>query len=720
MTPPLNLPWYSIYGAAVSASWLAAIVRRHAEAVAASARASDSLRAAERRREAQRFVTIDLTTEEDNSNSGDDDDEESVSSDAAFGDHLASAARRVFRIPSLRPKQLEAVQDILYKEETDGKLLVVDRTGGGKSLILQLTAVAVAGVTIVIVPLLSLTANQMARVSRASSKRMTVTAIHLDETSWEDVCNEVIPKMEALPEDTSSSLFLLCSPQYIAEKQIFRDALLSCNDRGLLRLVAIDEAHLFAMHGRSFREAIRVLADVFFFALFATERRFRPLFLAMTATMTERLLADFARLTHVDWTREQHQLWSSPAQFRQRYIDMDLHVTGDIKNAGLIPVVELMKQDRDARACVFVNFRHEACRVTQDLETLLSAELLRTAVLQVHGEMDKHEKFAFIRLFVAAIHKGKFNPRVLVATAAANTGIDAPRLLRVLRVGIPRCLVTLIQERGRNAREAGLTGMFVVITDWSMFVFLLLSILINPSPSDTEEIHDHFFANSMIKSQTPKRHRNNAQETSTPGCPSVKKPLTTAEKRQNRRNALDDLVDTINLLFLPHQGCIHLRCEWILHSKKNTEMPRWYTRDNERCRSNCYVCKGTYEKYILPIVFTGAKDFLASSHFAKFLAKPLSYDEPDHVCDSLWGNEDWRKQVFGKKTVAKYNVHAFFFQLTALRLINFVTVRKSTDVLCVLGRGADDKLLYKKKKNWKGLQFRSKRHGGARVAWEQL
>ena len=54
-----------------------------------------------------------------------------------------------------------------------------------------------------------------------------------------------------------------------------------------------------------------------------------------------------------------------------------------------------------------------------------------------------------------------------------------------------------------------------------------------------------------------------------------------------------------------------------------------------------------------------AQDF---NHFAKHLREnPLSYDEPDAIVESLWGSEDWRKQVFGKKTVAKYNVYCFFF-----------------------------------------------------------
>ena len=68
--------------------------------------------------------------------------------------------------------------------------------------------------------------------------------------------------MEAFPYDSSSTLMFLCSPQYLARTTEFRDALLRCHARRTLRLVAIEKAHLYAMHGRSFRDSIRFVRDV--------------------------------------------------------------------------------------------------------------------------------------------------------------------------------------------------------------------------------------------------------------------------------------------------------------------------------------------------------------------------------------------------------------------------------------------------------------------------
>ena len=95
--------------------------------------------------------------------------------------------------------------------------MVADRTGGGKSLILSMTAICVAGVTLVVVPLLALTANRLARLNLADQRYAAITALHLGETLGDNLHNMVIPKMDGLSYHSLSSLLLLCLPQYLAE-----------------------------------------------------------------------------------------------------------------------------------------------------------------------------------------------------------------------------------------------------------------------------------------------------------------------------------------------------------------------------------------------------------------------------------------------------------------------------------------------------------------------
>ena len=71
-----------------------------------------------------------------------------------------------------------------------------------------------------------------------------------------------------------------------------------------------------------------------------------------------------------------------------------------------------------------------------------------------------------------------YDPRVAIATAAGNTGIDKKTIEMVLRMGIPRDVLTSFQERGRNARQPGMTGAYSITTSWTWSVKLLLSVLI--------------------------------------------------------------------------------------------------------------------------------------------------------------------------------------------------------------------------------------------------
>lgn len=153
--------------------------------------------------------------------------------------------------------------------------MVVNRTDGGKSLILFLTAFSVSGVSLIIVPLLSLTANRQS--NHADQKRraeeVSSEAHHLDDLSPSVVKEKIIPRMDNFDHRSSSVMFCfcLCTPQYLAGNSFFRDAHLRAHGRRIPRLMAIDETHLYAAHGRSFQENIRVLVSVIFSKIFGND-----------------------------------------------------------------------------------------------------------------------------------------------------------------------------------------------------------------------------------------------------------------------------------------------------------------------------------------------------------------------------------------------------------------------------------------------------------------
>ena len=111
-------------------------------------------------------------------------------------------------------------------------------------------------------------------------------------------------------------------------------------------MIALDKVHIYAQHGRSFHTSIWILQRVFFAIIFAACADYTLLLLAMTDTMPQTLLQSLSDLTHIYFTDKRHQLWSTPNDFDQRYIEMDMHVLGEIKVKAFPPLVKVLVDKR--------------------------------------------------------------------------------------------------------------------------------------------------------------------------------------------------------------------------------------------------------------------------------------------------------------------------------------------------------------------------------------
>ena len=96
-------------------------------------------------------------------------------------------------------------------------------------------------------------------------------------------------------------MFLLTSPQYLADNKEFLNTVLAAHCKQSLQFVAFNEDHLYAMHGRYFRESIWLLTKVLFAVLFHVDNDYTPLFLAMNATTTIPLIKELSKLTTITW-----------------------------------------------------------------------------------------------------------------------------------------------------------------------------------------------------------------------------------------------------------------------------------------------------------------------------------------------------------------------------------------------------------------------------------
>ena len=621
-----------------------------------------------------------------------------------------------WRTPTCRPKQIQSVDKISFEPSSDGKLIVIDRTGGGKSHILRMIATMVGGIIVVIVPLLLLTADQMIKIKVALQDFGSVEAHNLDDLSLHDLRTAVIPRMKEINYDSSSTMFLFTSPQYLANNSIILDAILQCHALQTLRLIAIDEAHIYAMHGRTFREAMRILQKIMFERIYKVGG-WHPLFLAMTATMTLSLLSSFAILTNVDWTLKHHQLWSTAGEFRRRYIYFGLHVMSTIGKGILDSLIDLLKRRPTACAFIFVNFVTESAHWAELVEDRLTEAHVPGDVIIINGHMDKHEKFSFVRLLTRDITLEDYLARICVATAAANTGIDQKWMEWIDRIGLPRDVLTMLQEMGRNARQPGMTGAYHIYTDWKRFVKLLLSILI-PLKKEGEEPPEYEGLNSVIPSKTKEKRVNNIQHQSGP-----RSPLTRAQIHNNTIDAYHALMDILILTCLPYFGCIHTRSEWLLAQGEMTPPPEVFLGcgETEANGPQCFVCDGKYKQYLLPVVFSGAIKFLKSQRFMTVLRMVLTVQNCEDVIDCLYSDKDWCICVFGVSSVKKYNVTAFIFQLLATKLLTFEIINR-TNVICVLARSKQDMydFLYEDPLAWEGFEFCRPTRGAVPVSLMEI
>ena len=119
-------------------------------------------------------------------------------------------------------------------------------TGGGKSLITQTLAYQREGLTIVVVPTVSLAIDQV----RTAKK--IVQSSHVDEEIFFYSSGVAIaPILQAIEKKTAKMLFI--SPEALLKNEGFAEAVKKANEARYLRNLVIDEAHIVVDWGASFR-----------------------------------------------------------------------------------------------------------------------------------------------------------------------------------------------------------------------------------------------------------------------------------------------------------------------------------------------------------------------------------------------------------------------------------------------------------------------------------
>ncbi|WRX09372.1 DEAD/DEAH box helicase domain - like 2 [Theobroma cacao] len=162
---------------------------------------------------------------------------------------LVKLLRWHFGHPDFRGKQLEAIEAVLSGRDC----FCLMPTGGGKSMCYQIPALAKTGIVLVVSPLIALMENQVMAL-----KEKGIAAEFLSSTQTSQVKNKI---HEDLDSGQPSLRLLYVTPELIATSG-FMSKLTKIHGRGLLNLIAVDEAHCISSWGHDFRPSYSKLSSL--------------------------------------------------------------------------------------------------------------------------------------------------------------------------------------------------------------------------------------------------------------------------------------------------------------------------------------------------------------------------------------------------------------------------------------------------------------------------
>ena len=288
--------------------------------------------------------------------------------------------------------------------------LVVMPTGSGKSLIYQLSALALPGLTVVVSPLIALMKDQK---DKLEAQGVDAVAMHSHLSTGE--AREAHRQIE---EGEGELLYL--TPERFKDRDFFERLLTR-----KVSLFVIDEAHCVSQWGHDFRPDYLSLGSI-------AKRLGRPPILALTATATQEVQDDIVRQLGM---QKPHVTITGFARPNLRF-EVRRTVNDGLKDA----VVEQILSETDGSGVIYVATVKEAERLYEQLSEHHSIGLY-------HGKRPaadrKQVQEAFMNNEIKAI----------IATNAFGLGIDKQDIRFVVHYHFPGSIESYYQEAGRAGRD---------------------------------------------------------------------------------------------------------------------------------------------------------------------------------------------------------------------------------------------------------------------------
>ena len=325
---------------------------------------------------------------------------------------VAMSLKIVFGYHSFRYLQQEIINATLAQRD----VLALIPTGAGKSITYQIPGLVTQGVSVIIMPLISLIMDQISSLEAKGIKDF----VHYKS-------GMTFNKLKNTLDENENMKFIFITPEKVTQSKSFHNLLQDMNQLNKIRRFVVDEAHCISQWGRDFRPDYQGLNLL---------RRLCPNvpFLALTATATTFISDDILKNLEM----------RDPLIFKSSFNRPNLFYSTKVKEENINRDIAIFIRENYSRktGIIYCSSRKESEKLASFLNTNY-----RIPALPYHAKMSMGDRETAHNKWI------KEEIYVICATTAFGMGINKKNVRFVIHQSLPSTMEGYIQESGRAGRD---------------------------------------------------------------------------------------------------------------------------------------------------------------------------------------------------------------------------------------------------------------------------